>query len=273
MTELLIFRLFGPFASWGEDAVGEVRPTATRPTRSALLGLLGAALGLERNAGDLPHLELAAALRFAVRIDSPGLPAVDYQTINYRKPERKELMPTRADELRVRRDLLSTTQSWRHYRCDAVFTVAAVATGSAGPSLGALREALDRPVFPLSLGRKSCVPALPLGPELVSTERLSEAFASYDRRFAGSLPSWYPGRLSFLRTQGCYELTADLDFPEALLAGLADGAEKHVVERRDEILSRRRWRFATRRERVFTIPCSQPADEEARHVSQPTYSG
>lgn len=273
MTELLIFRLFGPFASWGEAAVGEVRPTATRPTRSALLGLLGAALGLERDAGDGPHLELSAALRFAVRIDSPGLPAVDYQTINYRKPDRKELMPTRADELRVRRDLLSTTQSWRHYRCDAVFTVAAAATGAAGPSLGTLREALDRPVFPLSLGRKSCVPALPLGPELLAAESLAEAFAAYDRRFAGSLPTWYPGKLGFLRSQPCYELAVDLELPPSLLAGLEDSAETHVVERRDEILSRRRWRFANRRERVLTIPRNLPADEEARHVSQPTHPG
>ena len=40
MSELLVFRLFGPLASWGEIAVGQVRPSAVRPTRSALLGLL-----------------------------------------------------------------------------------------------------------------------------------------------------------------------------------------------------------------------------------------
>jgi CRISPR system Cascade subunit CasD len=272
MTDLLIFRLFGPFASWGEHAVGEVRPTATRPTRSALLGLLGAALGLERGAGDEPHLELAAALRFAVRIDSPGLPAVDYQTINYRKPERKELMPTRADELRVRRDLLSTTQSWRHYRADSVFTVAVAAVGP-GRSLAELREALERPFFPLSLGRKSCVLALPLGPELIATESLASAFAAYDQQRSGGLPAWYPSNLPFLRSQSCYELAVDLDFPQPLLSALEESAEKHVVVRRDEILSRRRWRFANRRERVFTIPRSLPADEEVGHVSKPSHPG
>ena len=271
MSELLVFRLFGPFASWGEAAVGEVRPTATRPTRSALLGLLGAALGFEREADDAPHLELAGGLRFALRIDSPGLPAVDYHTVNYRKAERKELIHTRADELRVRRDLISTAQSWRHYRSDAIYTVAIVSAGGRF-TLAELRDALERPVFPLSLGRKSCVLALPLGPAVLEADSLAAAFAAYDRKEAAGLPAWYPSGLSFLRDQECVDVAVDLEFPKELLADFEEVAEKHVVQRRDEILSRRRWRFANRRERVYTI-LRRPTKEETRHVSQPSHSG
>ena len=47
--DILVFRLYGPMASWGEIAVGENRHTANYPSKSALLGLLGAALGIERD--------------------------------------------------------------------------------------------------------------------------------------------------------------------------------------------------------------------------------
>ena len=46
MTDYLLLRLYGPLASWGEIAVGESRHSAVQPSRSALLGLLGAALGI-----------------------------------------------------------------------------------------------------------------------------------------------------------------------------------------------------------------------------------
>nr|WP_284509571.1 CRISPR-associated protein Cas5 [Salinivibrio costicola] len=48
MRDYLVFRLYGPLASWGEPAVGGDRPTSAYPSRSAVLGLLGAALGIKR---------------------------------------------------------------------------------------------------------------------------------------------------------------------------------------------------------------------------------
>ena len=269
MTELLIFRLFGPFASWGEVAVGESRPSAILPTRSALLGLLGAALGYERSGGDAPHLELAAALRFAVRIDSPGLPAVDYHTVSYRKPERKEQIHTRADELRVRRDLLSTTQSWRHYRCDALVTVVVASVEGSGLSLRQLADALDKPVFALSLGRKACVPALPLAPALVKAATVVAGLAAYDRERPSPLPGWYPEKLGFLRSTSTLQVTLDAEFPLPLGVDI----EPAQFQRRDEVLSRRRWRFQNRLEKVYSISRRPPADEEVRDVSQPSLPG
>ena len=49
MKDYLVFRLYGPLASWGQAAVGGDRPTGLQPTRSAILGLLGAALGIKRD--------------------------------------------------------------------------------------------------------------------------------------------------------------------------------------------------------------------------------
>ena len=47
--ETLIFQLEAPLSSWGEVAVGEYRPSAEYPSQSAVQGLLGAALGLDRD--------------------------------------------------------------------------------------------------------------------------------------------------------------------------------------------------------------------------------
>lgn len=46
MSQYLIFQLHGPMASWGVDAPGEVRHTHELPSRSALLGLLAAGVGI-----------------------------------------------------------------------------------------------------------------------------------------------------------------------------------------------------------------------------------
>ncbi len=46
--DYLLFRLYGPMASWGEIAVGETRHTASYPGKSAIIGLMAAALGIKR---------------------------------------------------------------------------------------------------------------------------------------------------------------------------------------------------------------------------------
>ncbi len=69
----LLFRLWGPMASSGQIAIGEQRQTWTRPSRSAVLGLVAAAHGIER--GDSAgQINLEARIGFAVRIDDAGRP-------------------------------------------------------------------------------------------------------------------------------------------------------------------------------------------------------
>ncbi len=48
MAQYLVFRLYGPLASWGLPAVGGDRQTGIAPSRSAILGLLSASLGINR---------------------------------------------------------------------------------------------------------------------------------------------------------------------------------------------------------------------------------
>ncbi|HNQ33369.1 MAG TPA: type I-E CRISPR-associated protein Cas5/CasD, partial [Methanoculleus sp.] len=72
MREFLIFRLYGMMASWGDIAVGELRPTFDHPSRSAIVGLLAAALGIRRDEEERLSI-LSNTCRIAIRVDAPGV--------------------------------------------------------------------------------------------------------------------------------------------------------------------------------------------------------
>ena len=75
----LLFTLYAPMGSFGEIAVGERRMSWARPGRSAILGLVAAAQGVERT-DETAHQRLEAGLYYAVRTDAPGRPLLDYHT-------------------------------------------------------------------------------------------------------------------------------------------------------------------------------------------------
>ncbi|MEV6122290.1 type I-E CRISPR-associated protein Cas5/CasD [Streptomyces sp. NPDC052077] len=74
---VLLIRLAGPLQSWGLNGRFAQRDTHSRPTKSGVIGLCAAALGLPREEplGDL------AELLFGVRADHPGTPLRDYHTV------------------------------------------------------------------------------------------------------------------------------------------------------------------------------------------------
>ncbi|MFF1631581.1 type I-E CRISPR-associated protein Cas5/CasD [Streptomyces sp. NPDC058272] len=76
-THVLLLRLAGPLQSWGLTGRFARRDTHSRPTKSGVIGLCAAALGLDR---DEPLGELAEVL-FGVRADRPGTPLRDYHTV------------------------------------------------------------------------------------------------------------------------------------------------------------------------------------------------
>lgn len=150
-------RLHGPLQAWGGPVIGDSRPTLPFPTRSGVLGLVAAAMGILRHEEDR-LLRLARGARVHVRVDAPGTPLVDDQTIQ----GHPEASPTR-----------QTIQSKRTYLCDASF-VAVIVPGS-GTTTDAIASALRAPVFPPFLGRRTCVPSAPvlLDAEVTGTDPLT----------------------------------------------------------------------------------------------------
>ena len=78
----LLLRLAAPLQSWGSDSKFETRKTDREPTKSGVVGLLAAALGLRRD--DTEGLARLNGLRFAVRADQEGSLLVDFHTAKSR---------------------------------------------------------------------------------------------------------------------------------------------------------------------------------------------
>lgn len=243
--DYLLFRLYGPLASWGGIAVGQERPSDAYPSLSALLGLLAAAMGVQRDEEDL-HQRMAAAYGCAIRVDAPGVLLRDYHTAQVPPERRKVVHYTRRDELNA--DSLNTILSSREYRCDAFYTVALwVRADQPAPfTLAALTESLEKPRYTLYLGRKSCPLALPVQPQRVSAASLQAAFAQ--TRFADDA--------DFLEKQNERETDFLKRSAQVLLCWDAEAADVdtggwqplQTITRRDRPLSRRRWQFSERRE-------------------------
>ena len=234
--QYLVFQLYGPLASWGVPATGESRRSAGHPTRSALVGLLAAALGIRRH-----QEENLAALRdgvtFAIKQLSPGVMMQDYHTAQVPGQDRKAWRLTRRDELAVLKDRLHTILSTREYRCNGYWKVAVSANGGAPFDLEALAEALQRPRFPLYLGRKACPPAAPLAPRLVDAKGIREALATPFPALT-DLGEGQEGRLLGLGREVAY-------------AWEGDGGDIEPQETRhpqDQPLHRGRWQFTNRPE-------------------------
>jgi len=157
-------RLHGPLQAWGGPVVGDDRPTLPFPTRSGVLGLVAACMGIPRTDNER-LLALADGARVHVRVDTPGTPLVDDQTIQ----DNPNASTTR-----------QTIQSKRTYLCDASF-VAVVVPGSTS-TVDKIFRSLTRPVFAPFLGRRTCVPSTPLllAPEVTGEDPL-DLFVSLPR--------------------------------------------------------------------------------------------
>ena len=232
----LVFTLYAPMGAFGEIAVGERRMSWTRPGRSAILGLIAAALGIERVDEDA-HQRLESGLYCAVRTDAPGQPLIDHHTAQTPKARKGHRFTTRRAELES--DDLNTVLSVREWRSDSCFTAVLWRRPGSTVDFEAIVGALRSPRFVLYVGRKSAPLGLPLNPEIIEADT-----------FMGALDARQPNDeeqrvVQRTRTIGATQraVAFDDDAPGA-------PAEARVERRRDAIASRARWQFADRLERV-----------------------
>lgn len=184
------FTLAAPLASFGDRISGSVRPTAEVPTWSALVGLLGAALGLRR--GDAALAQLARDYAPALVADNVGSPLTDFHTIEsasevaLRARQRADgAALTRAQELQAT-DTTSITH--RGYRQDVryrVFVAPVVDAPAVEPAT--LAQALNQPRFALYAGRRSCPLSEPPAARLEPLDR--EAVTHWDARLGELKPA------------------------------------------------------------------------------------
>lgn len=226
--EYLTFVLYGPLAAWGEVAVGQERPATPQPSRSALLGLLGAALGLQRD--DPRQRQLASGYGTAVCVEATGTPLRDYHTAQVPGASALKRRPAHTRREEILAGDLNTVLSSREYSCDSLSRVAIWAREAAPWSLDELRVALERPQFPLYLGRKSCPPSLPLRPQVQQATDIPTAFDDMPELDGELLGLFEPVRQYYWDEDG---------EPGELPAAM-------VLRRRDQPLDRSRWQFDER---------------------------
>lgn len=238
----LVFQLQAPLAAWGEPAVGEYRGSADHPGESALLGLIGAALGITRD--DEAELQaLQGGYLFAVGVQSGGTLLRDYHTAQV--PSRSTLKgrphATRADELALPRHELNTILSTRDYRQDASCLVAVQARAGAPHSLRELAEALMAPRFVLYLGRKACPLAVPMCPQVVTGESVLSALEQYrtllESKARPHADRWERAAVELPRP------VVSLSWSDGIDSGIA---VQLSAPRKDRVIRRSRWQFGDR---------------------------
>jgi CRISPR system Cascade subunit CasD len=154
----LALLLDGPLQSWGFASRFERRTTGLHPTKSGIIGLICAAMGLGKGSPEerklLPELAASKMTSITIPREARLRRLEDYHTV----------LGTRRASGTMNWDAVVTR---REYLLDARFGVIVEAPRSVVERAAA---ALQDPVWGLWLGRKSCIPAEPIGRGLFETE-------------------------------------------------------------------------------------------------------
>lgn len=155
----LLLQLVAPMQSWGIGSHFSNRDSGMEPSKSGVIGIICAALGIDRKA----DLSAFAGLRMGVRIDRQGILMRDFQTV-------REVYTLQSTKLK---NIITN----RYYLSDAAFLV-----GLEGDDLALLERiqyGLKHPVWEIFLGRKAFPPALPVWMEggLRAEQTLEQALA------------------------------------------------------------------------------------------------
>lgn len=232
MNDYLVFTLASAFGAMGDLAGHERRGTLPWPGRSAILGLLGAALGLRRE--DAAGLATLDPIRMAVGVHDEGAPMRDFHTVMSVPSAAAKRPDSRPAALRAAGRDANTTITLRDYRVGPLYAVALW-----GAPLEPLAGALRRPVFTLWLGRKSCPLAAPPDPRIVAAETPLVALAG----------ARIPG---FRWTRGWIDGPCSLRPPLRVVASDVDLGGGRSEIRNDVPLDRTRWHFGLREVHFWT---------------------
>ena len=180
MREHLVFLLSAPMGSFGGYAGHERRDSGVIPLRSAMLGLVGAALGINR--ADAFGQAALRAYSVAVQPFQESVPLRDFHTVQSIPTAQAKRPATRRQALVRAGQRVNTIITIRDYRCDVLIGV--TVWGEGRWTLHHLSDCLRAPEFPLYLGRKSCPLASPVNASVLLAEGPVEALARIE------VPKW-----------------------------------------------------------------------------------
>ncbi|MCI0349730.1 MAG: type I-E CRISPR-associated protein Cas5/CasD, partial [Acidobacteriales bacterium] len=154
----LALRFEGPLQAWGFDSQYSRRNTGLFPTKSAILGMCCAALGLTRGSREEAELLTCCGRLRLLAIAVP-------RSVRYGE-ERRELSVRRITDYHTVQHtktaegkIKDTHLTHRQYLCDSAF--ACVLSGDT-LLVNQFGRALENPVWGIYLGRKACIPTAPV---------------------------------------------------------------------------------------------------------------
>ncbi|AMC00074.1 type I-E CRISPR-associated protein Cas5/CasD [Aerococcus urinaehominis] len=221
----ILLKFAGPLQSWGTRSNFETRHTDCYPSKSGVIGLIAASMGLKRDSSDIKALN---DIDFAVRIDQPGNLIRDYHT---------------AKKYKKTGDLDRTYVTNRYYLEDAVFVVAISQTEDL---VDKILTALKQPYYQAYMGRR----ALPLPADFIMGVYDGDAISCL-KDCPWQAASWY-------HKTPVKKLTAYAD------SHLVDQGQKNLRKDGVESFSQKNRSFSFRYETRFEI-ILPAADERPDH--------
>jgi CRISPR system Cascade subunit CasD len=181
MATLFTMRLAAPIASLSGARIDTSGDSLPIPTRSMIAGIIGAALGVGY---DQPQVlqQLQDTLRLAIVVHREGAVIRDYQTVRMGLPhmtgpmwwnDGKQLGVMEREGGEPER----TITGERPLTCDYDATVLVELLSGAPFNVETILSALRTPVYPLSVGQRSCIPSLPIAGKQLEAQTLIDAVA------------------------------------------------------------------------------------------------
>lgn len=180
MQDYLIIKLQGVMQAWGGHTYEDYRPSLIFPTRSAIVGLLGACLGIERE--DIQALKaLNQSFQLTVRANKRKIvqrKSTEDKFVSMQKiTDFHTVQQARKVDGKPRPEAIV---SRREYLCDAEFTLALAFVKDAGYYLEQVKQAIQKPVYTPFLGRRSCPIQSRLYEAVVNAENAQAALSQIE---------------------------------------------------------------------------------------------
>ena len=167
MNYLLLW-LEGPLQAWGHDSKFGLRDTLDFPTKSGVLGLILASMGKGGEQSELLDA-LSSCKHYVYSFCQDGISSlqlIDYQVVGSgydETDELEQLMIPRKRDGNFSKDgkgrVAGSKLTYRHYIQDGKFAVIAEIPSDIADEVA---YSLQNPVWPLFLGRRTCIPTKPI---------------------------------------------------------------------------------------------------------------
>ena len=156
-TANLALLLDGPLQSWGFASRFQRRTTGLHPTKSGVVGLVGAAMGLAKGSPEEAEwLPKVSALKMTSIFIPHNVPGANGQLPVLRLEDYHTVLETRRASGALNKDAVVTR---RQYLLEARFGVILAGNRTV---LECAAAALQNPIWGVWLGRKSCIPSAPV---------------------------------------------------------------------------------------------------------------